>query len=434
MRFTQKPINMALSLILSASFISTTAFAGKKSEEKKQMKEYFLNVSPEIRNSIIANSHSFRPEVSTESISDIDVVQDLQNRCGSEFIYKKITEYKDSQNMGDFSPDKFDTYEWPKITCNYQPKEFSGQSTKFGCDISQSSGDQDLRKVKYVENINNPTTSEVFNISVATLTANLIGLYTNTYCPAQVTCKNCPSDNPWRNNRSNVPGSNREYRFKWTLVENKDFGYKVINPKETIASSKPQGILWDELKLSSGESIKDRSSKIEREAWMLYIQFIRHFDADAHNQKLLCLSASRDEKGNIKCDSSVAMTTDFGLSFMPLLDAYMWGNLPALEQVGDQCRGTLDRFKLLGLKVGSNPGEGVIIKPFISSEARDLLVSKMERITDNQWRQIFELSKVEEVSNSTTDQWVSAVKKKIKQMKSVRCAPYDSGRSVLFSN
>jgi hypothetical protein len=73
------------------------------------------------------------------------------------------------------------------------------------------------------------------------------------------------------------------------------------------------------------------------------------------------------------------------------------------------------------------------LSPAISSEARDLLVQRLELVTDVQWLTAFKIGRIEELLGITSNDWLTTLKKKIEQMKTASCLPFDTHTSSLAS-
>lgn len=389
---------------------------------KKEIKLHFRNLSEEERRTAIAKARITVTGFDASKISQVDVIADLQKRCGPLFKYQATQTQVRSESGSDFRTVQI--FEWPKVQCTYQQDDggLSGMSSKFLCAFPDPEGKKpDVRKVKYAANPNQPLSSEVFETVLATNIANLLGFYADTFCPAQIVCQNCPSGNPWKDNRASVPPGTSSQNFQWAIVENPVKGFTMTNPGE---GDKPQGLQWDELKTVSASSREEeKQMRVEREAWMLWINFLRHWDADAHNQRLSCLDADT-VNGSPTCRNSIAYTHDYGLSF-PRMNLSFWSK-EALRSEGNRCQGTLEKAL-----IGGNPGEGAILHPFISSEARDLLLSRLKQVTDKQWLSFLQLARVGEVTPTESSEWLRAIHKKIEKLEKVSCESMDSGSSVL---
>lgn len=69
--------------------------------------------------------------------------------------------------------------------------------------------------------------------------------------------------------------------------------------------------------------------------------------------------------------------------------------------------------------------------PHISREARDLLVGRLERLTDQQLVDIYQMSKGEEYVKVKASDWAKTIRQKTAQMKNSGCNDFSSGKSAL---
>lgn len=360
-----------------------------------------------------------------EQISQIDMTEELKQICGAGFNYNNNQR---KENVG-----------WPTVSCKYKQDNLSlsGATKKFNCDFNEVSKKGlnivKKRKVKYA-GFFRLGSSELVPTILASTIARMLGFYTEAYCPAKVKCENCPSSDPWAdNNRSSAPGSGETFEFNYAMVE-RPADLMTITPKsEQPANSYPHGVFWKELlsiKETDGKTVKDKA--IEREAWLLWVNFLADTDAFNFNQRISCAKASGSGP-DVFCEKPVVYTHDYGHAFSYRFKFENWKTrLPMIQNKDGTCRGGLTA-EVMKDERGSKDNAHLHISPQISSEARDLLVGRMRIITDKQWRDIFRISNAERLFRVSTDDWLSTVREKIEIMGRAQCAPFDSRTSVISS-
>ena len=360
-----------------------------------------------------------------EQVSQIDMTEELKQICGAAFNYNN-------------NPKK-DYVSWPTVSCKYKQDDLSlsGATKKFNCDFNEltKKGKENVkkRKVKYSSYFRLGSSELVPTILASTI-SRMLGFYTESYCPAKVKCENCPSSDPWADsNRSSGAPSNETHEFDYAIVE-RPAELMTITPKsDQPKNSYPHGVFWKELlsiKETEGKTVKDKA--IEREAWLLWLNFLVDTDAYNFNQRISCAKASGDD-ADVFCEKPVVYTHDYGHAFNYRFKFEKWKTRPPILQNKDgTCRGGMTA-EVMKDERGSKDTPQLHISPLISSEARDLLVSRMRIMTDKQWRDIFRISNAEKLFRVSTDDWLSTIREKIEAMGRAQCAPFDSRTSVMSS-
>ena len=293
------------------------------------------------------------------------------------------------------------------------------------CDFADSSKKDGVitRKVKYSRVDVDPTKkAEVIDATMAATLTRMIGFHAELYCLAEVVCKNCPSQSPWDDQRSSAPKSNQDYVFPLTMIEYPIKGFTVTNPGP---HAMPQGMHWDELRHVEGGELS-QTLRIEREAWMLWVGVVQHWDADPHNQRILCVKDGRDSAGNVTCDKAIIYTHDYGRSFYRNFQFTLWSLTQPMKEDENGCYSNFGKMLFNG-----NPGPGLVQFPHISREARDLLVGRLEKLTDQQLVDIFQISKGEEYVKVKASDFAKVIRKKTAQIKNASCADFATGKSAL---
>ena len=240
----------------------------------------------------------------------------------------------------------------------------------------------------------------------------------------------CPSGDPWKDNRASASPSGETHEFPYAMVEMPADLMTITPNTARVSANMPHGLYWEELKNvvdTEGKSAREKS--IEREAWLLWVNFLADTDALFFNQRISCDKASVKD-GEVYCDKPIAYAHDYGHAFNYRFKYDRWRTHIPLHQSSDgTCRGGLTD-KLLKDERG-NTQKGIHISPAISSEARDFLVNRMKNLTDKQWKDIMRISNAQRIFDTNPDDFVKVMKYKIDLMANVQCAAYDSRTTVL---
>jgi len=420
---------LAFFSILSCQHSPQRDIANDSSLDKKKVKDYLRNLSVSERNQAIEKAQVTMPDYQPEKVSSIDIIEDTEKRCGPQFKYQK--EVRSSQDSESGTGRSYEVYKWPQVSCLYKADDggFGGFSAKFACDFENSSAKDGFsqKKVKYSKSASQPLKSEIVETIMATTLTRLLGFYTESYCPLEASCKNCPSNDPWGQNRGqSAPVEGRHETFPWAMTENAFSGFVVSNK---VIEPQSQGLEWSELKLvDQADPIKARQMLIEREAWILWINFLQTLDAGYFNQRIYCLKAKVAGDGRPFCEESIVYTHDYGHSFYGHFNFSAWSRSSVFQKNSPPglCRGNLLRSS-----IKRDWLKGDVFEPIISSEARDLLVDRLSRITQTQWSQVYQLSRAEEASQVSLKDFLRVVQSKISELKNASCAGFDTGQSVL---
>jgi hypothetical protein len=416
--------------VCAAVFIFSDAVEAADSEAltKNQIKEQLKTVTVEERAEAISRADVFVSKISRihnespQKISEVDMVQELVSVCGPQYSYSNKAE---KPNVG-----------WPTLDCTYHQdnRSLSGATRKFYCTFKEKNkkGEEVLkrRKVKYTTFFR-ISKSELVPTIMASTMASLLGFHTERYCPAKIRCQNCPSSDPWEDNRASAPPSNETHEFDYAMVE-MPADLMTITPNTPRESEfVPHGLKWEELKLvKDTESKTARERAIEREAWLLWVNFLADTDALFFNQRISC-DKVEIISGKAFCLKPVVYGHDYGHAFHFRFNYERWRvHAPLLSAENGTCRGGLTD-KLLKSERGKSQ-DGLHVSPVISAEARDLLVSRMRNVSDKQWRDIMRISNAPRLYRDVSpDDFVQAMKAKIEFMSQVQCAGFDSKTSVL---
>lgn len=392
--------------------------AGHKSE--KAEKKYFLNVTTEQRAENLAKAQIFLPESDISKINQVDIVKDyLKKNCNSDF------NYKDDKGI-----------HWPTETCTYVPdteNKLGGGSPKFLCefsDISKKDG-KVVKTVKYTDNNFVMYSGEVPDVIFSTNIAKLLGFPVIYYCPVHVICKNCPSANPWRNQRASaLPVTDSNIEFDYAMTKEKSEFNLISEPSSRSA----QGVSWDEIRNVQAETeTEKRKMKIDREVWMLWVHFIQMTDAHGGNQHLACQEAVETSEAVYQCKKTFLFTNDYGFSMGNGFNLIQWEEQPTLRPLSHKsCAGVLSK-KNFG--VPARPAmSGLVLDSNISEEAKNIFLDRILKITDDQWQTVFQLSKAEKFGRRAFYQFQDILKTKLTALQNMKCDSFDSQKTVLGNN
>jgi hypothetical protein len=232
--------------------------------------------------------------------------------------------------------------------------------------------------------------------------------------------------------------------FKYTVIEDPLSAYAISAPNDGKA---PGGVFWRDLKTVSANvpANERRQMLIDREAMMLWIHFIMNPDAGNFNNRISCPKSEVAEDSathQMSCGRPVIYVHDYGHAFVEHFQFNEYVKNPILvnDTKRGGCFGILGEKNVLAMRKGSiltRPEERMILNARISSEARDELVQRLKRITNEQWATMYKLARIERAmkargggSVSMAD-WVNGMHKQIQTMETAQCLPFDEGSSVL---
>jgi hypothetical protein len=416
---------MLIAISLLASYQAFTLGGEEKSAANDLVKSHFKEVSSGERETIVK-----KLQVSSQNHPNIngaaDVLEELNMNCKGFATYERDANGKITK---------------PVIECNYirdEEGDLDGMSPKFKCKFKKSDGESKKLKVKYA-NSAAQSSKEIATGILGPSMARFMGFKADTYCPAVVVCKGCAAD-PWSKeangqSHSSLPAiENSTATFKYALIEMKLDGWKVSIKRN--GTKKPLGFEWDELK-NVDESLslagQDRV-RIEREAYMLWINFIYHTDADAHNNRLVCEKLDQSKSTSVEplCLDSAGYVHDYGDSFKRM-NLNNFNNTPVFYNGVDWSHPLATWGTDGNICVGTmGGGEGAIGRARFSNEARLLFIEKFDRITNNQLIDLFNLAEVTAIDNSVTPElWAKAMTVRRDQVNKKNCESFSDGASVL---
>jgi hypothetical protein len=291
---------------------------------------------------------------------------------------------------GAFAPDQ-------TITCEYFDKDSGGKTPKFWCRISPD----DEVKVKYGED-----NGEVYAEVAATRLLWALGFAADRMYPVKVICRGCTAD-PFKNipkESGNGAKSEISHTFDPAVVERQ-------MPGDAMESDKDSG--WGWVELSFVDQTRGGAPLAHRDALKLLAVFMQHTDTKPAQQKLLCLDKVKGlpVAADGSCANPFMMLSDLGKTFgkanMFNKDDPGAVNLKAWEESdiwrGDKgCVGDMDQSFT-----------GTLDRPKISEEGRKFLAGLLMKLSDQQIRDLFEVSQfTRRDKTSTVDDWVRVFKQK----------------------
>ncbi|MES2770353.1 MAG: hypothetical protein V4596_14515 [Bdellovibrionota bacterium] len=396
---------MKLSLLTLTLLFSNFIFAQEKIDPEK----YFENVSALERSQYIEIAETVNPKI--KPLSTSDVLAELSETCGYE--YKR-----DSNGIPVL----------PTVECNYLPAKadnpLDGMTPKFNCAFNKDSDKKPegkLKKYKVKYSLKNVDQKEIPQAVLTASLMRLLGFYADTYCPAIVVCKGCSPD-PWSHKSQAPILADSVVQFKNAVVEHKVKGEKITVTR-TPQHPKPLGFEWKELTRTTKNLNPDekRALLIEREALMMFNNFVYHTDADPHNNRLVCREWV-DNGTALRCTDVAAFTHDVGDSFKKM-DFGFFEDYKPLSSGGGFLGGT-------ACQGGLDKGEGAIVDAVYSDESRNEFLRRFDLVSDQQLSDLLELAQVRKMGVEP-QRWINAFRKNANSMRSVKCPSFDSGKSVL---
>ena len=381
---------------------------------KQEVKDYFKTVDPTLRQQLIKDMQVIHDASSIDQEHQKSVLEHMTNICGLPYVRDQKT----------------GVLILPIAKCTYQarnPKNpFQGMSPKFDCLFeSVDPKTQEIKnekvKVKYdAAQRSGGGYKEIPQAVLGTQFARLFGFYSNTYCPVkQLTCIGCPSQDPWSNSRSQaLTVKDKTVIFKDVVFEIEAKGM-VITDKTAATMSKPQGFSFnDEMSkyLPLNGSLR-QGTILDREQIDIWVNFIRHNDADPHNNKLICKEFVFDKNQKPSCTNVYGTVNDYGNSF-----GYAGSN--SKMSLSEFMKSSLRRpFSLSNLFSPSSNSD--IVTTGAASSASDYKVSKESiknfierglRIQEEDLLDIFDLAQINTVSGKNSKEWSAGFRKKLKDM------------------
>jgi hypothetical protein len=299
------------------------------------------------------------------------------------------------QGPGAFKPNE-------SVTCDYVKVKLPGTSKKFECAVANG----DKVKVRYGQ--------ENGKVEGAVLASRLLwalGFGADRLYPVKVTCRGCSAD-PWEK-RDKVDG---EQVFDPAAIELKPQGHEMKGEYKG-------GWTWPELDLVDEQ--QGGAPKAQRDGLRLFAVFLQHTDNKAENERLLCLPGGKTDEGG--CEKPFMMMHDVGLTFghanfinrtsTGSVNFEEWSTTPIWRDA-KKCVGHM-----------SQSITGTLGDPKISEAGRQFLADLLVQLTDQQLKDLFEVSRIDSRSRkpgstkpaATVDEWVTAFKHKRDEIVTSHC-------------
>jgi hypothetical protein len=238
-----------------------------------------------------------------------------------------------------------------------------------------------------------------------------LGFGADRLYPVKVTCRGCSAD-PWEK-RDKVDG---EQVFDPAAIELKPLGHEEKGEYKG-------GWTWPELDLVDEQ--QGGAPKAQRDGLKLFAVFLQHTDNKAENERLLCLPGG--EKHSDGCEKPFMMMHDVGLTFghanfinrtsTGSVNFEEWSTTPIWRDA-KKCVGHM-----------SQSITGTLGDPKISEAGRQFLADLLVQLTDQQLKDLFEVSRIDSRSRkpgstkpaATVDEWVTAFKHKRDEIVTSHC-------------
>jgi hypothetical protein len=307
------------------------------------------------------------------------------------------------------------------VQCDYIEKKMSGRSPKFTCRIAPD----DEVKVKYGRN-----NGEVFGEVAASRLLWALGFLADRMYPVRVVCRGCPPT---------------VQDTEFASIQRKFAG-------KDIETGPGSGWKWPELDLV--DPAAGGAPRAQRDALKLLAVFLQHSDNKAEQQRLVCVGAvkeqqseqseqgpssegrqkAQDQKGQDEpCIQTAMIMHDLGLTF---------GHATLLNKNGSS---SVNFDEWSATPVWKDPARcianlkksftGTLENPPIREEGRKFLADLLTQLSDNQLRQLFEVSRFQQrvpaagerapaagaSGSATIDRWVDVFKQKRTEIVNTTC-------------
>ena len=288
------------------------------------------------------------------------------------------------------------------VNCDFVAKDTgSGKTPKFLCAVAPG----DEVKVKYGED-----NGEVYAEVAATRLLWALGFGADRMYPVGVVCRGCSAD-PFKNGLKAAVGS---ATFDPAAIERPMVG-------DVMESRKDEG--WDWIDLTFVDQTGGGAPLAHRDALKLLAAFIQHTDSKPQQQRLVCLDRAKgiEPTGKSLCAQPFLMVSDLGVTFGK---ANMFNksnpgsvNLKAWSEEsvwkGDKgCQANISKSMT-----------GTLEHPKISEGGRKFLANLLTQLSDQQIRDLFEVSRfTRRDKSSTLDGWVNTFKQKRTEIVTRSCA------------
>ena len=294
----------------------------------------------------------------------------------------------------------------------------AGATPKFKCRLMDSG---EIVRVKF-------SRRETYAEVAGTRLLWSLGFFADEVFPVKLRCYGCPAMDP-----SKPEGQERMERLISDAIIERNF------PGKELEQFPDQGWRWSELRYV--DPIPGGASLAEVDAFKLLAVFIQHGDSKPPQQRLGCYSQDLVwQNGHPICRRPVLMMQDLGATFG--MSTNRIGGFSAMYYKGWERMKIWDTAKEEQVlkETGArkcfgqlrSPFKNGLISPEIHEEGRQLLVSLLNRLSDQQIRELFQAARIDMaeeivIKNGksvpvTIEDWVAAFKEKRAQIMSRTCA------------
>ena len=284
------------------------------------------------------------------------------------------------------------------ITCDYVEAKQTG-TPKFDCALSPD----DKIRVKYGQQ-----NGEVYSEVAASRLLWALGFGADRVYPVKVICNGCPAD-PMKHFKK-VEGT-RE--FAASVVERKLEG-------DPIELHNDSGWAWVEL--SFVDQTSGGAPLAHRDALKLLAAMIQHTDNKPQQQRLTCLDKEHglQPQPDGSCKHTFMMVNDLGKTFGQA--TLMNGDKKSAVNFEAWSTTPIWKDKAACVAHLSKSFSGSLEHPKISEDGRKFLSGLLAQLTDQQLRDLFEVSRFRlRDPNTSIEDWMRAFKQKRDEIASASC-------------
>jgi hypothetical protein len=280
------------------------------------------------------------------------------------------------------------------VECTHVDRDMTGNTPKFTCRLPNGKN----IKVKYGRD-----NGEVYAEVAASRLLWALGFAADAMYPVRVRCRGCEGGTPDGDARLFDPAT----------IERKVKG-------STLADEAGEGWTWPEF--DSLAPAGTLSTRAQRDALKLLASMLQHTDSKREQQQLICEDKSWSAAG---CRRPLAYISDLGKTFGKV-------NLMNRNAPGSV---NLDAWSAASVWQGAtgcraNVGAtftGTLHDPVISEEGRQFLARLLQRLSDAQLRDLFDVARFPMRAAASgrepepVDHWVAAFRKKVTEIADRRC-------------
>ena len=304
------------------------------------------------------------------------------------------------EELAPFTPiaDVFESLPHDQMRCRFLNDAPSGTTSKFNCVLDGGT----VIKVKYGRN------PEIQGEVAGTRLLRALGFPADQVdIVPRVRCFGCPRHpfvvlvaGTWTYTRELLgPGGfdNGYTDFDWVSIEQKF-------PAPAIETDRAKGWAWWEVRNAT-------SHPADLDALRLLSVFMAHWDNKSENQRLVCLDGPAPQPAP-DCNRPLAMIQDLGATFGPT--KVNIGSWPTVPIWADRVTCTVS-MRSLPWRGGTFPDAQ------ISEAGRQQLADRLDSLTEDDLRAIFQAARFPEFQTATDDavdlrQWVAAFRMRAKQI------------------